>query len=337
MGFTLKTIYEAGQFKTIEPQFDGTVRSIEGIDGVEDLTIHPRKNIAYLAGDDRFAWWHGQSSQGAIYRMNLDNPQAKPINISAHLNMEIHPHGISLYADSVEGDYLFVVDLTNHEHRILEFLYTDSLGLEYLREFRDTAMMVSPNDVVAVDANRFYFTNDHASSGKFWQMLEDYLQLRMASAIYYDGNSYKIAADGMAYANGINISEDKKLIYVAATIDRMIYVFDRYSEEGDLSLADKIPLYTGVDNIEIDEFGALWVGCHPKLLDFVAHSKDKNKLSPSQVYKVKWFAPGDFCIEKIYEETGENLSGSSVAAARGHHLLIGPVFDDHFLWCRIGK
>ncbi len=334
-GFLLKTLYQAGQFKTIEPQFKGSVKVLEGYNGVEDITIHPVKNIAYMAGDDRFSMWHGEPKQGAIYRLDLDNPNAKPQNISAHLDMEIHPHGISLFHDPAEGDYLFVVDHTNYEHRILQFVYTELLGLEYIREFKDPVMMDSPNDVVALDGNRFYFTNDHGSGNPFIQKIEEYLQLGLSNVVYFDGNDYKLASDGMAYANGVNISADHKLVYVAATVDRMIYVFSRFSEEGDLLMLDKIPLYTGIDNIEIDEFGALWVACHPKMLDFVAHSKDKVKPSPSQVYKVKWEAKDDYCIEKIYEETGETISGSSVAAVRGNNMLIGPVFDDKILWCKL--
>lgn len=49
----------------------------------------------------------------------------------------------------------------------------------------------------------------------------------------------------------------------------------------------KIKCNTGVDNLEWDEEGNLWVGAHPKLLKFLSHASDANKKSPSHVIKIE--------------------------------------------------
>ena len=79
----------------------------------------------------------------------------------------------------------------------------------------------------------------------------------------------------------------------------------------------------------------LWVGSHPKLLTFVKYSKDPGVLSPSQVIKVEKKAPGQYDVKEIYLSHGQPLSGSSVAAVFENTLLIGSVFDEHFLLCNL--
>jgi len=73
-------------------------------------------------------------------------------------------------------------------------------------------------------------------------------------------------AEAPSYANGINISPDRQTVYVAATVGKKIYVYDRDRNAGDLTLRRTIDTGTGVDNIEIDQNGNLGIGCHPKLL-----------------------------------------------------------------------
>ncbi|MBW2705676.1 MAG: SMP-30/gluconolactonase/LRE family protein [Deltaproteobacteria bacterium] len=139
----------------------------------------------------------------------------------------------------------------------------------------------------------------------------------------------------IAYANGINTSPDGRTVYVAATVGQKILVYDRDLNSGDLALRDTIEAGTGVDNIEIGQKGDLWIGCHPKLLTFVKYSKDPRALSPSQVIKVEQRSPGQYDVKEIYLNNGQPLSGSSVAAVFENTLLIGSVFDEQFLLCRL--
>ena len=87
----------------------------------------------------------------------------------------------------------------------------------------------------------------------------------------------------------------------------------------------------------IDQKGDLWIGCHPKLLTFVKYSKDPQALSPSQVIKVAQKPSGQYDINVIYLNEGRPLSGSSVGAVFKDTLLIGSVFDERFLLCRMQK
>lgn len=93
----------------------------------------------------------------------------------------------------------------------------------------------------------------------------------------------------------------------------------------------------GIDNLELDEDGALWFGAHAKLLTFVSHAKDAAIRAPSQVIRA-WRDPqGIWQYEELFLSAGEDLSASSVAAPVGDRLLIGSVFEPHFLDCRLGS
>lgn len=68
----------------------------------------------------------------------------------------------------------------------------------------------STNDIIAVGPMHFYATNDHYFFDPFLKYLETYLNLHWASVVYYSPNEVKVVAEGFDFANGINISPDKK-------------------------------------------------------------------------------------------------------------------------------
>ena len=329
-GYALKTYRDAGEFKTITPHFDGTKALITGVTGAEDITIDFRNQIAYISSDDRFATLHGHKTSGGIFTLDLKGTQTGVAHIALTLPGEIHPHGISFYRSQDSLSYLYVVDHTGGKHSILKLK-----GFQFEKQFRDSVFIISPNDVLAVDENRFYFTNDHGSLSATGKKLEEFLQLKKSNVVYYDGEKYSIAAEGIAYANGINMSTDGKEVYVASTIGGSVLVYARDVSSGKLSFKEEIRLQSGADNIEIDEQGNLWVACHPKLLTFVKHANDTSKLSPSQVFKITHDSSGKFTAQEIFLSEGDDLSGSSVAAVTGNLLLIGSVLDEGILQCRL--
>ena len=324
-------LIDTGQFKTLQPHFSGNCVEVAGISGPEDITIHPGKRIAYISSTDRWALDQGDAGRGAIFSYDLNQDQPKPVMMQHDFSGDFNPHGISLFVDKQGVERLFVVNHFNGQHSIEVFQPVDN-RLIHLQTLQDP-MMLSPNDIVAVGLNQFYFTNDHVYANGLMRIIEDYGRLKLANLIYYDGSSYKEAAAGFSYANGINVSPDGEKLYLTATTERILYVFKRDIPSGSLDLEAEIELGTGGDNIEIDAKGDIWIGAHPQLLKFVGHASDSSKLSPSQVLRIKQDSHGDFALEEIYLNNGKELSGSSVAAAVEGRLLIGAVFEHRFLDC----
>ena len=188
----------------------------------------------------------------------------------------------------------------------------------------------SPNDIVLVDENRFYFTNDHQYKKGIGRLFEDYLGIGMANVMYFDGKNYTEVADGIAYANGINFDKKRNLIFVASPRKFLVKVFKK-KEDGTLDFIEDIDCKTGVDNIEFDENDNLWIGAHPNLLHFAAYAKGDETISPSEIIKINYAQKGDYTIEQIYMEDGTEISASTVAAPFGNLILTGNVMDDKFL------
>ena len=336
VGFVFKTLYDAGEFRDINPHFNGQVKVIGGVLSSEDITIHPQSAMAFISSDDRRAHQPGSTTrarQGAILGFDLSSSNPGLKNLTADFNKELNPHGISLWTAANGALSVFVVNHRRDGHFVEIFDYRS--GNLIHRQSVSGALMHSPNDVLAVGDNTFYVTNDHGSTTELGRMFEDYLQLARSFVVFYDGENFRKVAEGLAYANGINMSPDGQTVYVAATVGQKIYVYDRNRNSGDLSQRTVIEAETGVDNIEIDSRGNLWIGSHPKLLTFVKHSKDPAVLSPSQVIKVEKKAGGHYEIREIYMSNGQPLSASSVAAVFKKNLLIGAVFEERFLLCTV--
>ncbi len=331
-GWFVDLLWSAGQFKKIDAHFEGRCRQIEGVVGPEDISIHPKTGIAYISSCDRRAAAGGQPGNGAIFAYDLNAAAPRPVNLTPDADEDFQPHGIGLFVGKDGREALFVVNHQGGRQQIEIFDLAD--GRLFHRKTVSDPRLVSPNDIAAVGPEAFYVTNDHRYLAGAKRIAEEYLRLRISNVLYYDGAEFVEAAGGIGYANGINISADGLTVYVCAVTERALYVYDRDPSTGKLALKSRIKLGTGGDNVEVDREGALWIGAHPKLLSFVAHSEDPAKLSPSQVLHLTRDKAGAYTAEEVYLNPGEELSGSSVAAASDGRLLIGCVFDHKFLDCQ---
>jgi arylesterase/paraoxonase len=101
--------------------------------------------------------------------------------------------------------------------------------------------------------------------------------------------------------------------------------------DGSLNFIENIDCGTGVDNIEFDNEGRLWIGAHPNLLKFASYAKGKVEHSPSEIIRIDYRGTKNYTVESIYLEDGTTMSGSTVAAPFGDLLITGNVMDDSFL------
>lgn len=330
LGYALNTLVAAGLFRPIEAHFAGRCAKID-LAGAEDISFDGRIGYAYISSVDRRAAWAGQDVRGDIYGYDPRNAAA-PVNLTAKWPGPFQPHGISLF---IGRDNVLTVMAVNHaggRHSIEIFDAQADGSLRHRRTVADP-LITSPNDVAAIDRDSFYVSNDHGYVAGVMRTLEDYLRLPAGTVVHYDGAKARVVIENTIYANGVALSRDGAKLYLAQTTARTVTVFNRNAKTGDVKLEQIVPADTGVDNIELDEQGALWIGAHPKMLDFVAHSGDAKKLSPSQVIRLTPQANGAYTVEEIYLNDGAELSGSASAAVWHKKLLIGPVFAPYFLNC----
>jgi arylesterase/paraoxonase len=338
--YILNLFLTTGFFRKIENKFEGQVVKEIPVPGAEDLAISYEDHFILVSSDDRAAGRHGRPHRGGIYKIDLRQDPFSAKLISESFRDAFFPHGISMIRldSAVYKVYVInhvakagagnVMDHTGKEHSI-EVFRLEGDRLTHLETLKDPSIK-SPNDLVAVDERRFYFTNDHGADSRLGVLAENYLGRALSNVVYFDGKDYREVAGGIAYANGINYDRERNLLFVASPRDFMVKVYE-VRENGELDFIENIDCGTGVDNIEFDREGRLWIGAHPDLLHFSAYAAGKKEKAPSELITVEYRSAGDYDVRSIYTNDGSAMSGSSVATPYGKYIYAGNVMDDHFL------
>ena len=331
IAFIANVMISTGYFRTIENKFDGEVVKKIALPGAEDITISQAEGFALISSNDRTATnrdeWHG-----GLYHMDLTSGDFELTNLTSSFQKHFAPHGISMF----KKDSTYQVMAINHTPtgHTIEVFSMNNKKMTHDRTLTDESM-ISPNDIVVVDENRFYFTNDHAYTTGMGRLLEDYGGLAVSNVIYFDGENYREVASDIGYANGINFDAKRNLMFVASPRKFLVKVFSR-NTDGSLEFIEDIPCGTGVDNIEFDKEGNLWIGSHPSLLTFSAYHARKKELSPSEIIKITYRGKGDYEVTQIYMNDGTAMSASTVAAPFENLIVTGNYKDAKFLVLKKG-
>jgi arylesterase/paraoxonase len=322
---------DAGVFDTVAATSPGECRAVEGVVGVEDITIDPETGLAFLSGYDRVGEVLGKPLGGAVWTYDLATAGAAPVDaIAGSRGAAFAPHGIALHRGADGRRTLFVINHAGGEQAI-EIFDVDGATLKHRRTVKGPEL-VSPNDIVGVGADAFYVTNDHANVGGWKQAAEDYMRLRLTKVYYFDGEKFAEVVSGLGGSNGINVSADGRSLYISAASERRVHVFDRDIASGALTRRAIVAVPGFADNIELLPDGDLLLGLHTKILALIAHFRDPAKPSPSHVMRLRADG-GSFTPETIYYEEGKALSGASVGAAWKDRLLIGAIVEPKILDC----
>lgn len=322
----------AGELRDLVEKSIGECEEVPGAPGAEDLAIDRDHSVALISSQDRRSLAQGSAAQGAIFAYDL-RAGGEPRSLTESFGDDVgplHPHGLSLLGKG-SSKILMVVNHPGGADAV-EIFGWNGAELEH-RETVTDPLLYNLNDVAALDDRRFYATNDHGGPADR-EAREDYLRRAKANVVFWDGERARTVADGIAYANGITLSDDALEVYVASTTTGKVLVYDRNDETNDLTLRKEIPLGTGVDNFALDLYGGLWVAAHPKLLTFVSHGRDPAKKSPWEVIWVDPSGMAEPSVRPVMLSLGEQMSGASVAAPWGDKLIVGSVFDPVFLVCQ---
>ncbi|XP_035678774.1 serum paraoxonase/arylesterase 2-like [Branchiostoma floridae] len=321
----------------------GTCRLVEGVvHGAEDI-VRTRDGLAFISTGMKPPPafnpdpWYLQAV-GKILLFDLKKPEdgVRELKIEPEeiLSEGLGPHGLGLYENYAGEIRLFVVNHHKEGDRVDIFRYVrPEAKLQHVRSVRDP-LLHSVNDVLATGTDAFFATNDHYCHAPWAMKLERFLGLAWSNVVYFNGTTASVAADGFSIANSIATPPSGDLVYVSDTLQQHVRVFRRLPDHS-LELQRVIPLFTGVDNLNIcPETGDLWVGAHPSVSDTFSHIRDRRHLAPSQVLRIQ-NAAGEYPeVTELYANDGRQLSGSTAAVVYNRRLLIGTVVDT-LLYCDI--
>ncbi|XP_029308417.1 serum paraoxonase/arylesterase 2-like [Cottoperca gobio] len=294
--------------------------------GAEDITIL-KNGLAFLSTGLNYPGFPSSPDEpGKIYILDLLHPKPTPVElqIKGELNLTtFNPHGISVYIDEADDSvYLFVVNHPHHKSEVEIFRFVQENTLVHLQTITHP-LLYSVNDIVAVGVESFYATNDHYFLNHSLHLLCLILGLPWCEVVYYSPTAVRVAANGFMSANGINISPDRRHIYISDILDHEVDVYER--QEGEQLVHQKsVAVGSLCDNIEVDyTTGDLWLGCHPNGLKLSKYNLEDPP--GSEVIRIKNILSEQPVVSQEYADDGHELTGSSVAARYEGKLLIGSV------------
>jgi arylesterase / paraoxonase len=116
-----------------------------------------------------------------------------------------------------------------------------------------------------------------------------------------------------------------------------IYIYDRDPATNATKRRDVAFVGTGVDNLDVEDDGRLWIASHPKLLSFAQHASNPAKGAPSQVIVLEPATAGTGGkIDQVYlKGPDDKFSGASVAVRNGDTMVLGSVFEPGIRICKL--
>lgn len=317
-------LHSFNYFNMIEREFSGRCTPVAGITGPEDIQIDAKRRLAFISSLDRRA----ADARGAIHVFDLNDPLAAGgwrdrTNGAPEV---FRPLGFDYFEDG-EVRRLFVV---NEANAAIELFDVGEDGdLKHLETFSERRVN-SPNNVVAAGRRSFYVTND-VKPGRETALGDLHFLFRTGSGqvLYMDGAIWRIAAEGLRFANGIDLSPDGRRLYVAETAGGALRIFDRDPTSGSLTPLKTIKLDAAPDNVTVDNAGDIWIAALPKPLAVPRLAKDTEAVAPSQVIRIG----GDGNPQTVYRDNGKEISAATVGAHLDDLLLIGALYEQKFLIC----
>ncbi|XP_059194726.1 serum paraoxonase/arylesterase 2-like [Centropristis striata] len=303
--------------------------------GAEDITIL-RDGLAFISTGLKYPGLPSFSDDpGKMYILDLLHPQPTPVELQIKGELDLdsfNPHGISAFIDEADDSvYLFVVNHPEGKSQIEIFHFVEENTLVHLKTISHP-LLHSVNDIVAVGVESFYATNDRYHPSDVINHLVTLLGLTWCDVVYYSPQEVKMAAGGLLSANGINISPDKRHIYVSDIMEHDIEVYERKPGETLVHLKS-VAVGSLCDNIEVDSrTGDVWLGCHPNGMKVGTYNPEDPP--GSEIIRIRNVESEQPEVSVAFADDGRVLMASTVAAPYEGKLLIGSIFHKA-LYCHL--
>ena len=311
--------------------------------GIEDVVVDRTFGRLILSTYDRRAVDDALDAgtappEGGIYAIPLAALGAAPASLDAEdlsedLRGEIalFPHGIGV-GEAADAARLAVVNRRFDEPGSAA---ADLLLIELRpEEVRLLAHEKGPaycrtNDAALADDSTILATFDHASCGNRDAWIERILSVGRAGVLKIDaqkaGAEPDVIADGLLYANGIEVDGVRGLVHVSASREESVftYALDEFLDGNAVPLSVTV-VPGGPDNLTIAADGSVIAAVHPSMFSLFLYMNALRPLPHSSVIRIR----PDGTQDTLVEPGQPNVPGAAtVAVLAGPHLVVASAWD----------
>lgn len=221
-----------------------------------------------------------------FYTYDIANDVVNFLEIEGYTG-EYRSHGISLLDDDADHIYINAVNHGRTGSNILQFRHRLGSGkVTFIRAF-DHNLINTPNDVIFVSPDEFYFTNDHTHRSGLRREFEDKFgpwivaggvgHCKLVGTELQCGMMQQV----LSSPNGIQRIMGQNKIAVADHARGLVAIFDRAPATGALNLTQVVRVGSLLDNINPMPNGDLIVSGFPDPEAFALKFSNNNVMNAS--------------------------------------------------------
>ncbi len=323
--YASKLLWDSGAFKTINTIHFSECTSVSPAPGSEDIAILEGTPLVAVSIDKRDEH-HPEDGYILIYNTN----ERKLVSISeTGIPKNFHPHGIDVIANGANFTIAAISQNSPTETRVELLEYDPQAMILTWKKSITSPDLLAANDLVLLSENEFLYTRDFNTKDPFRTMLQQYGRQATGSIWHFKNDSFSKKASNLFFGNGIVFDKANSIVYAAEMAGRKVHSY-RWSDSNLIPL-NEIDTPHAIDNITLSANSVIGAG-HPKLLALKKMRDHRDFKAPSTVVE---FSKDLKTYKVIYEDDGKQIAASSVALSISpSEILVGSVFDDHFLHCK---
>lgn len=280
------------------------------------ISSHDRRNFA---------------STGRIQRYELPSGRLSELPRRGEpAGLAFRPHHLAL--QQKDGEWrLWVINHdegnpNSQKHSLLVYALQGD-GLSFRQRLSDP-LLSSPNHLALTEDGDVYISNDRRNGAS---VLELALRQSRATLVHYrEGRGFRVAAEGLSFANGI-LAERHRVLAVTTFGNTLL----DYPRQADGSLGKPRIAFRAehLDGLSPGpEPGSYFTASHGPLLAFMRHKASSRQRSASTLYAVH---PDTGQSRVFFADDGQHISAVTSALVAGRTLYLGQGFDAFILACAL--
>lgn len=289
--------------------------------GAGDLAFEPKNNTLFIAAARDGA----PAASDGLYALT---PGGAPVKLAGP-EADFHPFAVSIGYNIDGSPSLTAVNRRRDGSVAVEVynvVYSPTGASLSPQAAVQGALAKRASGIASLGNGRFYLASNPTRSD-FMAWADRWLLLNRADILFFNGQLFRQAINGVSDPSAVAVSPDGQHVYVASRGERRLISLSRDLMGGTLTEQASISLPMRPERVSVDTSGAVWVAGPTRL----------PALSPaSTVVRIVVGADGKQASQDtVYANDGQGLKAATAAVKTPGHLFIGSSSDDKLLDCAV--